>query len=258
MPSSLPSSARDPTACAAASRAFAARSFCEASMAAEGKYCLPHLSSDTVSAPQAKLTIMRTMTLGARIRSARQKAGLSQQALAGRIGSLSRNAISLWESNDTKPSQAHLLKLPQILGVSLSWLTGSDDDQSITMVPMLTWVSAGDVAADLQISNFDEVGRVAVTDLPDGDWIALTVEGDSMNRISPPGSIIVANRKQRQLVPNACYVVANEQGEATYKRYRPNPDRFEPVSTNPDHEAHFFDDHAVRIIGRVRRSWIDM
>lgn len=201
---------------------------------------------------------MRAMNLGDRIKKARLKAGLSQQALADKLGSLSRNAISLWESNDTKPSQGHMLQLPKILGISMAWLTGSDDPDAVTMVPMVSWVSAGELAADVSIEKLDGLDKIPVSNLPDGDWIALEVEGDSMNRISPPGSVIVVNRKQQQLVPNACYVVANELGEATYKRYRPNPDRFEPVSTNDDHETHFFDDHAVRIIGRVRRSWIDM
>lgn len=198
------------------------------------------------------------MTLGARIKEARLKAGLTQAGLARALGSLSRNAISLWESGETMPSQGHMVQLPKILGVTLAWLTATEDTKSVTMVPLLSWVSAGALAADIQITSLEEIPRIPVSDLPDGDWIALEVDGDSMNKISPPGSIIIANRRQQQLVPNACYVVANEQGEATYKRYRPNPDRFEPVSTNDAHETHFFDDHAVRIIGRVRRSWIDM
>lgn len=201
---------------------------------------------------------MRAMTLGARIKKARLKAKLSQQALADRLGSLSRNAVSLWESDDTKPSQGHMLQLPRILGVSMAWLTGSEDAEALTMVPLVSWVSAGELAADVQIESLDDLDKIAVSNLPEGDWIALEVEGDSMNRISPPGSIVVVNRKEQRLVPNACYVVANEQGEATYKRYRPSPDRFEPVSTNELHEPQFFDNHAVRIIGRVRRSWIDM
>ncbi len=198
------------------------------------------------------------MTLGARIKEARLKAGLTQAGLASALGSLSRNAVSLWESGETMPSQGHMVQLPHILGVSLAWLTATDEAKSVTMVPLLTWVSAGELSVDVQITSLEDIPRIPVADLPEGDWIALKVDGDSMNKISPPGSIIIANRRQQQLVPNACYVVANEQGEATYKRYRPNPDRFEPVSTNDAHEPHFFDDHAVRIIGRVRRSWIDM
>lgn len=78
-----------------------------------------------------------------------------------------------------------------------------------------------------------------------------------MDRISPPGSKILVNRREKRLVPNACYVIADENGAATYKRYRPDPVRFEPVSTVPDHEP-FFPENEPVIIGRVRRSILEM
>jgi phage repressor protein C with HTH and peptisase S24 domain len=88
-------------------------------------------------------------------------------------------------------------------------------------------------------------------------WIALRVDGDSMDRISPPGSIIIVNTNDKKLVPNACYVIADSDSNVTYKRYRSNPARFEPVSTNPRHEP-IFPDGEPEIIGRVKKSIIDM
>jgi SOS-response transcriptional repressor LexA len=87
--------------------------------------------------------------------------------------------------------------------------------------------------------------------------LALRVVGDSMDRISPPDSIIFVNRADRRLVANGCSVIATPDGEATYKRYRPSPDRFEPVSVNPAHEP-FFPDGMPKIVGRVRKSILDM
>lgn len=78
-----------------------------------------------------------------------------------------------------------------------------------------------------------------------------------MDRISPPDSMIIVNRRDKRLVANACYVIADGDGGATYKRYRPDPMRFEPVSTNPAHEP-MFPDHEPTIIGRVRRTILDM
>ena len=92
---------------------------------------------------------------------------------------------------------------------------------------------------------------------PGGDWIALKVVGDSMDRISPPESIIFVDRKDQVLVPNACYVISNGDGEATYKRFRSNPMRFEPVSTNPDHEP-IYPTREPLIVGRVRKSILPM
>lgn len=122
-------------------------------------------------------------------------------------------------------------------------------------VPLLTAVSAGELLRD-DIRD-EAMGMLYFADLPEGDWIALRVEGTSMDRISPPESIIVVNRADKRLVPNACYVIADEDGAATYKRYRPSPDRFEPVSTF-DHHKTIFPEHQPTIVGRVKRSYIDM
>lgn len=127
--------------------------------------------------------------------------------------------------------------------------------QPMMTVPLLAWVSAGQMMKEHY--NHIIIDTLHIPDLPEGDWIALRVEGDSMDRISPPDSIICVNRKDRKLVPNACYVIADAEGNATYKRFRPNPMRFEPVSTNPDHEP-IFPEHEPVIVGRVRLSLIRM
>ncbi|QZN99766.1 hypothetical protein [Chenggangzhangella methanolivorans] len=79
-----------------------------------------------------------------------------------------------------------------------------------------------------------------------------------MDRISPPESIIFVNRKDRTLVANACYVVATEDGEASYKRFRPNPDRWEPVSTF-EHPTLYADQGlSPKIVGRVKLTTLLM
>jgi phage repressor protein C with HTH and peptisase S24 domain len=130
------------------------------------------------------------------------------------------------------------------------------ENDTMTKLPVLAMVSAG----RLSDSRWDgEVLRyVAIGGLENGsDWIGFIVEGDSMDRISPPGSVVVVDRKDRKLVPNACYVIADLEGAASYKRFRPNPTRFEPVSTNANHET-IFPDGNIKIIGRVRRSLLEM
>lgn len=121
-------------------------------------------------------------------------------------------------------------------------------------VEILAWVTAG----KMQNPDASEIlGTVQVGGLPIGDWIALRVQGDSMDLISPPDSVIIVNRKDRRLVNNGCYVIEDSDGSATYKRYRPNPPRFEPVSSNKSHESIFFDNEPT-VVGRVRRSILEM
>lgn len=132
-----------------------------------------------------------------------------------------------------------------------------DAPQTAERVPVISWVSAGAMASP-DFQDGEELGAAWVSGLPKGDWFALKVEGDSMDRISPPGSVIVVNRRDKALVNNACYIIADsETGEATYKRFRSNPPRWEPVSVNPAREPLFPDNDPV-IIGRVKRSILEM
>ena len=62
--------------------------------------------------------------VGARIKSARDAKGLSQNALARLIDdeNVSAGYISRWERGEHMPSWANLHKLAAALGVSIGWL----------------------------------------------------------------------------------------------------------------------------------------
>lgn len=65
---------------------------------------------------------LRPMMIGARIRQARERSGLSQTALAHKLG-ITRSACSQWEADDgTAPRRERLEQLAQLLGVSFEWL----------------------------------------------------------------------------------------------------------------------------------------
>ena len=201
-----------------------------------------------------------------RLVEARARSGLGSQAdVCARFG---------WNLNNYKAHESGRNGFHSIDGkayakaynISFPWLylgLGTIDDKyvedrSITHVPFLTWVSAGRLASDISIDSFDDLKMIPAMDLGPGDWIALRVEGDSMNKISPPDSMIFVNRRDKHLVPNACYVVYDEAGNATYKRYRPNDmPQFQPASYRDDIKAPDFDG-AVNVLGRVRRSVIEM
>ncbi len=72
------------------------------------------------------------MTLGNRIASLRKAAGLSQEALAAKLG-VSRQAIGKWEADATLPSLDNLHQLAKELGVSIdALLTGEETDAQST------------------------------------------------------------------------------------------------------------------------------
>jgi SOS-response transcriptional repressor LexA len=128
---------------------------------------------------------------------------------------------------------------------------------SLLRVPLLSWVAAGKLTAPEGASNVDAKRHVNVADLPPGAWIALTVEGDSMNLIAPPGSIILVNRADERLQDDKFYVFATSEGAATFKRFRSLPTRLQPYSTNPDHETQY-PGEVLHIVGRVRRVVTDL
>jgi len=186
------------------------------------------------------------------IAAVRKRVGLKIEELAERAG-LSTTYVWRMERGERNVSLKNLQKLADALGVAPSDLIES---KPIADVPILAWVSAGMMARD-DVQQ-DVVGEIRMSDLdPRGEWIALRVEGDSMDRISPPGSLILVDLTDKALVPNACYIITDGDSQATYKRFRSNPPRFEPVSTNPAHQP-IFPDGEPAVIGRVRRSLIDM
>lgn len=67
------------------------------------------------------------MKLNEKIYHCRRKAGLSQEALAERIG-VSRQAISKWETGEASPEISKLPLLAKTFGVTADWLLTEDEE----------------------------------------------------------------------------------------------------------------------------------
>lgn len=61
-----------------------------------------------------------------RIKTLREKAGLTQTQLAKRLG-VSRSAVNSWEMSLSTPSSIYLVELSRIFGVSTDYLLSLDD-----------------------------------------------------------------------------------------------------------------------------------
>ena len=66
------------------------------------------------------------MTLPEKINTCRKRAGLSQEALAERLG-VSRQAVSKWEIGDSTPELTKLPPMAEIFGVTVDWLLSEED-----------------------------------------------------------------------------------------------------------------------------------
>lgn len=209
--------------------------------------------------------IMTPTDMAKWVREALKHGNIGQAELARRLSghlkrSIDRAAVqkmTIVRETETKKRRRvaadEMLAISEITGLVLP---ADMEPGVVVVVPHLAWVSAGALAAVVG-DDFAESPKVEAAGLPDGDWIALTVEGTSMDRISPPDSVIFVNRRDKRLVPNACYIIADEEGRASYKRYRPGPMRFEPVTYADGHETLYPDEEPV-IVGRVKRTVLEL
>lgn len=185
--------------------------------------------------------------------------GVNQTAFGKQVG-VSQGTVSKWISTQQSPNKLQWdAVLDLIAGDSrLIHLLTAAGDPSFARVSLLDMVSAGKLTDPSSQIPVEHVPLLAFADLGHGDFFALKVEGDSMDRISPEGSIIVVNRADRTLVAGKSYVFS-VRGKTTYKLWRPEPPRLEPFSTNPGNQTIFINKKTdFDVVGRVRRTVFDL
>lgn len=127
-------------------------------------------------------------------------------------------------------------------------------------VPLRSWVSAGRAIRLGEENQEQPESFTILKGLPRSQYFATIVEGDSMDRISPHGSLVIVDTADLSPIAGKAYIFSIN-GEATYKIYRDRPIvRLDPFSTNPENEPIFPDpaDGAVTVVGRVVRSCYDL
>jgi SOS-response transcriptional repressor LexA len=200
---------------------------------------------------------------GLRVARRREALHLSQTDLALATGMKQQGIDSIEKGQVGRPRL--LREIAAALRTTDAWLLWAEGPiepvptpEDFTRIPLLAWVSAGKLADPGSEIPVEDVPLLAFADLGRGDFFALKVVGDSMDRVSPEGSTIVVNRTDRQLVAGKCYVFS-VRGETTYKRWNPDPIYLAPFSTNPAHSPIFIKRKKdLEVVGRVRRTVLDL
>lgn len=98
--------------------------------------------------------MLRVMSMGERIRGARERAGLRPQETADAL-EVSREALWQWENNIAIPKLAHLIAFCRLVGASLDEITGlrSPDDG------LSQWERLGRTLTDDQRARLLRVGE---------------------------------------------------------------------------------------------------
>lgn len=123
----------------------------------------------------------------------------------------------------------------------------ADPESNVRRIKRVGRVPAGSLREALQETT-DTVEVSA--NLPKGVF-ALEVDGESMNKIAPFGADVIVDPADTSLFSGDLYVLGNQVGEFTFKRYLENPARLVPLSSDPSHQEIILGREQINIIGRV-------
>lgn len=200
-----------------------------------------------------------------RIRDRLQQLELGPIEAAKAVPGLERNFLRDYLKGKKQSfSAAKQPLVAQALQWSVSELQGppsrraSSSAPKLVMVPLIDIVVAGKLKSPSSQIPVEDVPLLAFADLGRGEFFALTVQGDSMDRYSPDGSTVIVDKADRALLNGRCYIFALK-GETTYKMWQGgNNPHLAPYSTNPSNKPIFFKPRDLEVIGRVKRTLLDL
>lgn len=222
--------------------------------------------------------------VGKRIAEARKKRGLNPNQLAQRAG-VSRANLVRYEEGKNEPGAGRLLRIADVLGVTVDWLLGRRGaregeesrpldvavrvadgvqgpgrvaDSDFRAVPLVS----GSIAAGrsrIVEEAIEEYALIHVSQLGRrGDLVAVRVSremGRSMLPLIQPGAVVAIDRKDKVITPEGIYAVRDEAGGCTLKRLQWTPPRLWLIPENREEPVAHLDlpgeDPEARIVGRV-------
>lgn len=194
-----------------------------------------------------------------KILEARKAKGWTQQDLAERMGT-SQQVIQRYETGARNLKASVLVRLSEVLGVTVAYLLGMtdgvDDRMGFVGVPLYGSIAAG---RPIEMEATDTLHPVPITIYE--RWpsaFLLRVEGDSMNRVLPNGSYALVNPCSSVDHDGQPYALRINDRNATIKRVFRVADGYElrPDSTDPHYQPQIITPESspvdtVAIIGRV-------
>ena len=140
------------------------------------------------------------MTLGARLQELRLRHGMSQDALADKLG-VSRQAVSKWERDEATPDLDKIIKLSELYGISLdALLKGESQPAKTQQTPphphkadwnrILTWGGLLGGSAMVVWGLTDAVGLMAYEQIASNmlsgavNVMGVTMTGEAQNMFS--------------------------------------------------------------------------
>lgn len=201
------------------------------------------------------------MSIGEKIRTAREQKGLTQEELGLRCGTSKQTIFKYENGIITNIPLDRLERIAEVLEVDPVYLTGWGhklptgaipiDPSHFQRIPILGYISAG-----LPLYAEEHIEGYTYTDLNGGaEYFALRVKGDSMNALGINDGYQIIVRRQEEVENGEVAVVMVGSEDATVKRfYRTDTTvTLMPQSTNPIHQPQIYDlsKTPIKVLGKV-------
>lgn len=213
--------------------------------------------------------------IGKRIAKQRNKLGLTQTELAEYMGKKNHTNISRWENGVALPSVSDFIQLGHILKTTTDYLLkGAVEEKEVSVdnsnsydctinLPFFGDVSAGAFSYSYETLEWEVVSRRSLNGVTNiNNCFVLQVNGDSMNKVLPSGTMIVIERLESNLYSwhPKDIVLVRYGSEYTLKRVRKTDEEviLEPESFYEGFLTQRFnleDVEDMELVGRVVMSY---
>lgn len=133
------------------------------------------------------------MTLGEKIKDAREKKNLSQEELAERL-CCSRQAVSKWENNTSVPQGVNRELLSQVLEIELGGAESTNDSKTVTwknaLLTWLGWITAAILLIILIVVGIAVGNKYFGADINDSALGELKIDSDEISEGDANGADI--------------------------------------------------------------------
>ena len=205
---------------------------------------------------------MDNLTLGKKIKQAREAKGVTLNDIAEKIG-VAKSTIQRYENGKiSTPKLPVVHAIASALDVNPSWLVGKSPNMyepvnvnrsSAVRIPVLGSVPAGiPLEAIEDVIDYEEIPSAMASK---GDYFALKINGHSMEPQIMDGDVVIVLKTDDVDSGDIAIVMVNGD-DATCKKILKQDTGVQLVPINPDFDPLFFTNKEiaskpVRIIGRV-------
>jgi len=201
------------------------------------------------------------VTVGERIKKRRKQLKLTADDVAVKIGK-NRATVYRYESDEVEGLALDtILNLAKALNTDPAYLMGWSDEGPTDLITEYDYYNTN-ISAGLPF-NIDAITHCETISIPDAvmgkhagnkNIFILRINGDSMNKIIPDGSLIAVKPTPLETLKNGDMVVFSEEHKYSVKSYFKTSDTliFKPNSTNNDHHDQTYKlDTDITIHGKV-------